>query len=63
RSTLALAVGADLKGRISPFVYAAGVGMAFVEPWVSMALYAGVALLWLVPDRRVERQLARGDRG
>lgn len=63
RSTLALAVGADLKGRISPFVYAAGVGMAFVEPWVSIALYTAVALLWLVPDRRVERQLARGERG
>lgn len=58
RSTLALAVGGDLKGRLSPFVYAVGVGMAFVQPWVSIGLYASVALLWLVPDRRVERQLA-----
>ncbi len=62
RSTLALAVGSDLKGRLSPVCYAAGVGLAFVQPWLSVAVYAGVALLWLVPDRRVERQLARGAR-
>ena len=61
QSTLALAVGGDLKGRLSPLCYAAGVGMAFVQPWVSIGLYVAVALLWLVPDRRVERQLARGE--
>ncbi len=61
QSTLALAVGGDLKGRLSPLCYATGVGMAFVQPWVSIGLYVAVALLWLVPDRRVERQLARGE--
>ena len=61
QSTLALAVGGDLKGRLSPLCYATGVGMAFVQPWVSIGLYVAVALLWLVPDRRVERHLARGE--
>ena len=58
-STLARAVGRDVKGRLSPVLYAVGVGMAFVVPWVSIGLYVAVALLWLVPDPRVERQLAQ----
>jgi uncharacterized membrane protein len=52
---LARALGGDLKGKISPFLYAAGIACAFVLPWVSYALYVGVALIWLVPDRRIER--------
>ena len=58
-STLARAVGRDVKGRLSPVLYALGVGMAFAVPWVSIGLYVAVALLWLVPDPRVERQLAQ----
>jgi uncharacterized membrane protein len=57
-SSLAKALGADVKGRISPFLYLAGIGLAFVSPWLSIALYALVALFWLVPDRRIERAIA-----
>ena len=58
-SLLAVAVGRDRKGKLSPFVYASGIALAFVEPWLSVALYAGMALLWLVPDRRLERTVTR----
>ena len=54
QSMLAHALGMDLKGKLSPFFYLAGIGFAFVAPWVSIALYALVAAIWLVPDRRIE---------
>ena len=54
---LAKAVGRDLKGKISPALYLAAIGFAFVLPWVSQAIYVLVALMWLVPDRRIERLL------
>jgi uncharacterized membrane protein len=54
-STLARAVGSDRKGRLSIALYMAGIGLAFIEPWLSIAIYVVVALLWLVPDRRIER--------
>jgi uncharacterized membrane protein len=57
-STLAAAVGRDLKGKLSPLYYLAGIGLAAVDRWLSVAMYVAVALLWLVPDRRVERTLA-----
>jgi uncharacterized membrane protein len=57
-SLLAAAVGRDLKGKLSPMCYLAAIGSAFVSTWISNALYLGVALLWLVPDRRIERALA-----
>jgi uncharacterized membrane protein len=57
-SALAKAIGTDFKGRISLVVYAAGIGLAFVNPWIGVALYMAVALMWLVPDRRIERNLA-----
>ncbi len=57
-STLRQAIGRDLKGKVSPFLYVAGIGLAFVVPVVSDLIYAGVALMWLVPDRRVEAKLA-----
>ncbi len=57
-SLVAAAVGRDLKGKASPFFYAAGISLAFVAPWVGVALYTVVALIWLVPDRRFERTLA-----
>ncbi len=53
-SILAQALGRDFKGKISPLLYLAGIGMAFVSPWISNAIYVLVALIWLVPDRRIE---------
>jgi uncharacterized membrane protein len=56
-SRLAAAVGSDAKGRLSMVLYVLGVVLAFVEPWVSIALYVAVALMWLIPDRRIESLL------
>jgi uncharacterized membrane protein len=56
-SKLAKAIGHDAKGWISLVMYAVAIGVAFVEPAVSDALYVAVALTWLVPDRRIERTL------
>jgi uncharacterized membrane protein len=56
-SALAAAVGRDLKGKISPVLYALAIPLAFVNEWLSDALYVAVALLWLVPDRRIESRL------
>jgi uncharacterized membrane protein len=53
-SRLARALGRDWKGKISVLLWAAGVVLAFVNPWMSIAIYVGVALIWLVPDRRIE---------
>jgi uncharacterized membrane protein len=49
------ALGSDFKGKASPVLYAAAIGLAFVAPWVSQAIYVVVALMWLVPDPRIER--------
>jgi uncharacterized membrane protein len=57
-SLVAAAVGRDLKGKLSPFLYAAGIGLSFADPWFGIVVYAGVALMWLVPDRRFERTVA-----
>ena len=57
-SPLGAAIGRDLKGKISPFLYAAAIPAAFVNRWISVGLYVTVALIWLIPDRRLERQLA-----
>ena len=54
-STLAVAVGSDLKGKLSPVGYLAAIGCAPWAPGISGALYVLVALIWLVPDRRIER--------
>jgi len=57
-SALARAVGRrDWKGRLSPVVYLAAIALAFVCPWAAQLLYVAVALLWLVPDRRIEHAL------
>lgn len=53
-SVIAGAIGNDIKGFASLFLYLAGIVFAFFFPWVSYALYAGVALVWFIPDRRVE---------
>jgi uncharacterized membrane protein len=57
-SVLAIAVGRDLKGKLSPVLYVIAIFAAFFAPWVAGALYVLVAALWLVPDRRIERALA-----
>jgi uncharacterized membrane protein len=62
-SVLAAAVGRDLKGKASPLLYALGIGLSFVTPVLAVAAYVVVALIWLVPDRRLERTLVlTGDR-
>jgi len=58
-SAVAAALGRDLKGKASPFLYLAGIGFSYVDRWISVALYVFVALIWLVPDRRFERRLDR----
>ena len=57
-SLLRIALGRDIKGKASLGLYAAGIGLSFVEPIAANALYAVVALIWLVPDRRIEQMLA-----
>jgi uncharacterized membrane protein len=54
-SVLARALGKDIKGKISPVLYTAGIVLAFISPWLSMGLYILVAVIWLVPDQRIER--------
>lgn len=54
---LAKALGSDIKGKISPALYLAAIALAFVTPSISHAIYVLVALMWLVPDRRIERAL------
>ncbi|MFL5259853.1 MAG: TMEM175 family protein [Hyphomicrobiales bacterium] len=56
-SLLASVLGRDIKGKISPVLYLAAVGLAFVATWASCAIYVCVALMWLIPDRRIENAL------
>ena len=56
-SLLAAAIGKDWKGKLSPVLYFAAIPLAFISPWISDGLFVFVALLWLVPDRRIERVL------
>jgi uncharacterized membrane protein len=53
-STLAKALGSDIKGKISLLFYIAAILLALASPWISLALYTLVALIWLIPDRRIE---------
>jgi uncharacterized membrane protein len=55
---VARAVGGDFKGKISPIMYLVAIPTAFVSRWFAGALYVAVALMWLLPDRRIERVLA-----
>jgi uncharacterized membrane protein len=57
-SVLTRAIGDDVKGTVSIACYAVAIGAAFFRPWIAGALYGLVALIWLVPDRRIERALA-----
>jgi uncharacterized membrane protein len=56
-SVLAKALGSDIKGKISPLLYLLAIALAFVSPWISMAIYALVAVIWLIPDRRIEHAI------
>ncbi len=58
-SLLKSALGGDWKGKLSPILYLAAIPLAFANPWIAIGLYVFVALLWLVPDRRIERALAK----
>ena len=56
-SDLGHAIGRDKKGKISTILYAAGIALAFASEWIALAVYVGVALLWFIPDRRIEKTL------
>jgi uncharacterized membrane protein len=58
-SPLATAVGRDLKGKLSMALYAAAIALAFAAGWVSHLIYVAVALIWVIPDRRIESVLRR----
>lgn len=58
-STLAIALGQDYKGKLSLVLYLVAIPLSFIAPWASGGLYVAVALLWLIPDRRVEKILAK----
>jgi uncharacterized membrane protein len=62
-SRLKAALGSDTKGILSVGMYAAAIPLAFVSAWISAAIYVAVALIWLVPDRRIERHLHQHERG
>lgn len=57
-SKLARALGADFKGKISIVLYFLGIGVAWFSAWMAYAVYAGVALMWLIPDRRIEGRIS-----
>ena len=61
-SPLGKALGGDLKGKISLVLYAGAIPAAFVSPWISTIVYVCVALMWLIPDRRIEAIFAPDDR-
>ena len=57
-SLLAAAMGRDVKGKLSPVLYLIAVVATTITPWIAWAIYVAVALMWLIPDRRIERTLA-----
>jgi uncharacterized membrane protein len=58
-SLLAQAIGKDRKGKLSPLLYIAAIPLAFVSAWIAAGLYVFVALLWLIPDPRIEREIEK----
>jgi uncharacterized membrane protein len=58
-SRLATATGSDLKGKLTLLLYLSAIALAFVQPWMSITLYVVVALIWFVPDRRIEALVKR----
>jgi len=62
-SVLATAIGNDLKGKLSPLFYLIAIPCAFIHQWIAGGLYVIVAMMWLIPDRRIERALSIRQRG
>ena len=60
-SLLASALGRDWKGKLSPVLYLIAIPLAFVSPWIASSLYVFVALLWFIPDRRIERVVEKNE--
>src|SRR2546425_627695 len=58
-STLATSIGRDRKGKISIAIYAAAIPLAFAKPWIAGSCYVIVAIMWLIPDPRIERRMER----
>jgi uncharacterized membrane protein len=56
-STLAKAMGSDTKGKLSTAIYIIAILLAAINPWIGMALYALVAIIWFIPDRRIEKEM------
>jgi TMEM175 potassium channel family protein len=54
KSMLAVAVGRDVKGKLSMVLYIGAIGLSFLSQWIALCIYVTVALIWLVPDRRIE---------
>ena len=61
-SLLGTAVGKDRKGKLSPLLYLAAIPLAFVNPWISQCIYILVAIIWFIPDRRIERVLLKQEK-
>ena len=59
-SRIAAALGTDWKGKVSPVLYLAGIGLAFVNEWLADAIYVLVAVMWFIPDRRLARVMGTG---
>ena len=57
-SALAHAIGPDIKGKLSPILYLLGIAAAFINTWIAGVMYLLVTLMWLIPDRRIERTMA-----
>ena len=60
-SLLASAIGGDWKGKLSPVIYLIAILLAFVNSWIAGALYVFAALLWLIPDPRIEKEIEKGE--
>jgi uncharacterized membrane protein len=60
-SILAVAIGGDWKGKLSPLLYLSAIPLAFVNPWIASGIYVFVALIWIIPDPRIERVLSNQD--
>ena len=58
-SILATAMGSDIKGKISLGIYISAIPLTWVSSWIALALYAGVAVIWLIPDRRIEKVMVK----
>jgi len=61
-SVLAGAVGRDIKGKVSALLYALAIPAAFIRPWIASMLFVSVAMMWLIPDRRIEHLKTQTDR-